>query len=329
MGLNELAARLANRDRIGMTAELADKLRVLSEDAMRGQLLAMSDDKLGPLGVYLLGAYVIDDTDFWSDGEIYWWSIPVLVDRAGKTSWSAISGLPAGAPPHSVGSLEWMTSFSLKDPPLLAVIPPDDEVDACVFRLAFYDDDGALANVPKAMGAGYEVLSGCLREGLSGPDQIITPVRQAIFTSLRAEQDDILIDQDVTLRRGERMRFNAGLVGSVINSMIRVYYFVRDDVHTTECGPFVMHKGQTETLKFPTTVERGGRVALFSRGADVRTGLFGDLTTEEPFQNKVLDERTAITLNQGVNVAGTGPAKLVAYYTPPTWYEGQGPRPAR
>lgn len=317
MGIDELAAQLANRDRIGLTPELADRLKVRPADAMRGQLLAMSDGVNNPLGIYILGVYVVDDTDFWGDGEIYWWSIPVLVDGNGKASWSALSGLPAGAPPHSVGSLEWMTSISLKDPPLLAVIPPNEEISSCVIRLAFYDDDGALADVPKAMTAGYETLAACLSEDLPGPDQVITPVRQAIWTSLRADQDDILIDENITLRRGERSRFNMGFIGSVMNSMIRIFYFVRDEKRTEQAGPMVLHKGQTETIRFPSPLQAGGKLALFARGADVRTASFGDLTTETPFQDKVLDERTATVLSNGFEAIGTGAAKLVAYYTPP------------
>ncbi len=317
MGLSEIAARLANRNRIGLTPDLAERLKIRSEDAMAAQLRALSDKKNGPLGVYLLGAYVIDDTDFWGDGEIYWWSIPVLADKTGNASWSALSGLPMGAPPHSVGSLEWMTNLSLNEPPLLAVIPPDEDVASCVIRLAFYDDDGALANVPKAMGCAYEALAACANEGLSGPEKVITPVRQAIWTSLRAEEDDVLIDQDVTLVRGEKLQFNAGFVGSAANLMIRVYYFVRDERATEQCGPFVLHKRQRETIKFSTKLERAGRLAIFSRGADVATEVFGDLTTETPFINKVLDERAATALSEGFTVSSSGTAKLIAFYSPP------------
>jgi len=316
MGLAELAKRLADPKRIGLTPELAEKLRVVDEDIMHARLRAMVEDNKGPLGVYLLSAYVIDDTDFWSDGEIYWWSIPVLMDKNGKARWSAMTGLPAGAEPHSVGSQEWMTNFSLAEPPLLAVIPPDDEVDSLVIRIAFYADDGALANCPKAMGAGYEVLTGCKPEGLPGADQIILPVHDAIFHALRAEQDDILIDQDVTLRRGESTRFNAGFVGSVVNNMIMVYYFVRNELHTEQVGPVALRKGQTETLTFKSKLERGGRLAVFARGADVSTS-FGDLTTDTPYVNRVLDERTAVGLDKtGFTVTSKGPAKFIAFYTP-------------
>jgi hypothetical protein len=315
MGLDDLAKKLTDSSRIGLTSELAQKLKV-NPDAVRGRLLASSDQG-SALGVYIVGVYVVDDTDFWSDGEIYYWTIPVLVDKDGKTQWGGDSGLPTGAPPHSVGSHEWMTSISLKDPPLIAAIPPDPDICACVIRMAFYDDDGAIADVPKAMTAGLQTLCTCMTEGLSGPDQIITPVREAIFKSLRAEQDDILIDQDLTLRRGEKMNFNVGLVGSLMNSMVRVFYFVNDEKHTEQAGPVMLRKGQIEHVRFNSKIESGGRVALFSRGAEVSAPAFGDLTTDTPFVNRVLDQREISTLADGFDVKGHGPAKLTAWYTPP------------
>ncbi|MCU0692972.1 MAG: hypothetical protein MUF54_16365, partial [Polyangiaceae bacterium] len=316
-GIDELAFKLIDRTRIGLSDELAEKLNVLPGDTVRGRLLATTEGNDGPLGIYLLSAYVIDDTDFWSDGEIYWWSIPVMKRRDGTVSWSTMTGLPAGAKPHDVGSQEWMTNFSLADPPLIAVVPNDDDITECVIRIAFYDDDGALADVPKAMGEGYRALSSCEPSGLTGPQQIIAPVRDAIFRSLRAEQDDILIDEDVTIRRGEMARFGAGFVGAVINSMIRIYYLVNDEMRTVRSGPFALRKGQMETVCFDGKFERGGRLSVFARGADVSTSAFGDLTTDVPYVNRVLDERSAITLSNGFTATAKGPAKLVAYYTPP------------
>src|SRR5579863_4956515 len=117
MGLEELAKLVADTQRLGMSAALAEKLKLKSEDVVQGQLMAMTDGDRGPLGVYLLAVYVVDDTDLFDDGEIYWWSIPVLVDKKGQVSWSPTSGLPAGGVPHKCGSLEWMTNLSLKDPP--------------------------------------------------------------------------------------------------------------------------------------------------------------------------------------------------------------------
>src|SRR5262245_55265366 len=109
MAHDQLATLLADRTRVGMTEELAAKLHLKDENAMRGALLAMQEGKRGPLGIYLLTVFVVDDTDFWSDGEIYWWSVPALLHKDGTVSWNATHGLPAGAAPHSCGSLEWMT----------------------------------------------------------------------------------------------------------------------------------------------------------------------------------------------------------------------------
>jgi hypothetical protein len=315
--LDDLAKHLSDRTRIGITPELADRLTIRSEDATRGQLLAQQEDDRGHLGVHVVGVYVVDDTDFWDDGEIYWWAIPTLVDRDGKATWDPLSGLPTGAPPHKCGSLEWMTNVSLSETPLLALIPPGDDLAACVLRLAIYDDDGELADVPKAITAGLTVLAGFTERQVAGPDQIIAPVREAIFRSLKADDDDILIDQDLILRRGEASRFGRGFVGSVVNAMVRVYYFVRDEQRTEQVGPFALHKGQVETVRFQTPVESGGRVALFARGAEVNTTSFGNLTVEMPFINRALDTATAKQLADGFNLNGTGPAKVIAYYTPP------------
>jgi hypothetical protein len=317
MRIGHLAKLLSDRGRIGLNAELADKLKIRDEDTVRGQLLSEQEDGRGHLGVYLVGAFVVDDTDFWDDGEIYWWAIPTLVDRAGKASWGPRSGLPGGAAPHKCGSLEWMTSFPLQDPPLLVLIPPSEDVAAAVVRVAFYDDDAELADVPRAVTAGLEALAGMSPGPHAGPDQIVLPVRDAIFRSLKAEEDDILIDQDLTLRRGQSTLFGAGLVGSMMNGMVRLYYFVRDEERTQQAGPFNLHKGQVETIRFEGPLEPGGKLAIFSRGADVNIASLGTLNVDTPFANRVIDASMAKGLAAGINVNGTGPAKLVAYYTPP------------
>lgn len=317
MGLDDIAARLADTSRIGLNEELVKKLGIVSAEATRGRLMAQMDDDHSHLGVYLLATYVVDDTDFWGDGEIYWWSIPVVARNDGKVRKDPLVGLPTGEPPHKVGSLEWMTNISLAEPPLLAVIPPDDEIQSCVLRLGFYDDDGAKADLPKAITAGLEAYSEISSGDLPGAEQIILPVREAIYKSLRAEQDDILVDQEVVLRKGEVVRFSRGMIGSVINAMARVYYFVRDETRTEQFGPIALHKGQVETVKFKSPLKGGGRLALFARGADVTCSAFGDLNTDLPFQNRVIDGRQEASLEQGFNVAGTGAAKLVAFYTPP------------
>jgi hypothetical protein len=316
MGLDDIAERLADPKRIGLTEELAKRLGVASQDAMRGRLMAQMEGEDSHLGVYLLGAYVVDDTDFWGDGEIYWWAIPALVAAGNKVHKDPLVGLPGGEPPHKVGSLEWMTNISLAKPPLLAVIPPASDVDSLVVRIGFYDDDGAKADLPKAMQAGLEALAEISDGELSGPDQIVTPVREAIYKALRAEQDDILVDQDVVLRRGEVVRFGRGMIGSVVNALARVYYFVKDERKTEQFGPIALHKGQIETVKFSRPLRAGGRLALFARGADVSCSAFGDLSTDLPFQNRVIEARHESGLETGFSVAGTGAAKLVAFYTP-------------
>ena len=80
-----------------MTPELAEKLRLQSEDIVRVQLTAMTEGPRGPLGVYLLAVYVVDDTDLWDDGEIYWWSVPALVDKQGKAAGAPCRGCPPAA----------------------------------------------------------------------------------------------------------------------------------------------------------------------------------------------------------------------------------------
>jgi hypothetical protein len=317
MKLDDLAKRLADPARFGMTPAIADKLKIKSEEVVRGQLVAMSDGDKGPLGVYLLAIYVVDDTDLFGDGSIYWWSIPTLVDRQGKASWSPTSGLPAGGAPHKCGSLEWMTNISLKEPPLLALIPADEEITSCVVRVGIYDDDKKPADVGAALGQGFEALSTCQRDGLPGPSQVIVPVRDAIYRALHAEDDDVLIDEDITLRRGESARFNAGFVGSAINAKARVYYVVLDEVSSEAAGPIVLRKGEVSRIAFASDLKSGGRIALFARGADVDCPVFGQLTTDRPFAGKVLDEALARTLAAGFDVTGRGAAKVVAYYTPP------------
>ncbi len=317
MDLGQLAKKLADTTRLGMNAEVAEKLKMKSEDVVRGQLMAMTDGPRGPLGVYLLAIYVVDDTDLLDAGEIYWWSVTALVDKSNNSSWSPVSGLPAGGPPHKCSSLEWMTNISLKDPPLLAVIPPDEDTAACVVRLAIYDDDGKPADLAAAMAQGLVALSNCKREGLPGATQIITPVRDAIYKSLKAHDDDVLIDEDVTIRRGESGRFGVGFVSSAINSKVRAYYVVKDELHTDTAGPVVLRKGETSRLVFAAEVKRGGRISIFARGGDVECPLFGELNTDRPFAGKVVDDALMQAVTRGIEITGKGAAKAIAFYTPP------------
>lgn len=321
MKLDNLVRHLTNPSHIGLTSELRERLGVASPDLTRGKLLAQIEEDHAHLGVYMLGCYVVDDTDFWSDGEIYWWSIPTLVSKDGKVHQTVLGGLPNGAPPHKCGDHEWMTNLSLGDPPLLAIIPPTPEIASCVIRLAVYDDDGDVADMPGAMTAGHQAFA-ALSERLSGgPEQIITPVREAIWESLKADQDDILIEQDVPIRRGEVVRFGRGMIGAVINAMARVYYVVRDETETLQFGPVSIDRGQVETVSFDAPLTRGGRIAVFSRGADVSCSALGDLSTDVPFKNRVLTAKQEQELAKGFDIVGSGPAKFVAYYTPAPAFE--------
>jgi hypothetical protein len=316
MALEDLARRLADTNRIGLNEELARRLGIATEDVTRGRLMAQLEGPQHHLGVYLLACYVVDDTDFWGDGEIYWWCVPAIVDAEGHTTKDPLFGIPTGDRPHKVGSLEWMTNISLAEPPLLAVIPPGDQAAACVLRLGFYDDDRAPADVPKAIAAGLEAYANLPSDPLEGPEQLVNPVRQTIWQSLAAHDDDILLDQDVVLRKGEEYQFGVGMIGYVVNARARVYYVVADEEKTERFGPVTLHKGQTEVVKFRQSLESGGRLAIFARGADVHCSAFGDLSTDQPFLNRVLDRRQEGSLERGFEVTGRGPAKLVAYYTP-------------
>jgi hypothetical protein len=317
MGLESLAKKLSNPNRIGLTPELVTGLGIASEDVTRGRLMAQLEGDRSHLGVYLVGSYVVDDTDIWGDGEIYWWSIPVIIDAAGKVLRDPLHGLPSGMSPHRLGSLEWMTNISLAEPPLLAVIPPGDAAKSCVIRLAFYDDDRLPADLPRAITAGLEAYREISTEALPGPEHVITPVREAIWRSLQADQDDILIDQDLILRHGEAGSFGHGMIGSVINAMVRVYYFVADEQTTQRFGPISLHGGQVEQVTFNEPLRGGGRVAMFARGADVSCPAFGDLSTDLPFMNRVIGGRQEAAFTSGFSVLGKGPAKFVAFYTPP------------
>jgi hypothetical protein len=103
----------------------------------------------------------------------------------------------------------------------------------------------------------------------------------------------------------------------MMNAMIRLYYFVRDERRTVQAGPFNLHKGQVETIRFEAPLEAGGRLAVFARGADVNVASLGTLHVDMPFANRGVDPAMVRSLAGGLSVQGMGPAKLVAYYTPP------------
>ena len=63
------------------------------------------------------------------------------------------------------------------------------------------------------------------------------PVREAIHRILKAEDDDVLLDEDVTSAAGRSARFSAGFIGSVVNAKVRAYYVVKDELRTETGGP--------------------------------------------------------------------------------------------
>ena len=71
MNLDELAKHLTDPGRIGLNEELIKKLRLPTAEAARGRLLGEQEDDRGHLQVSFLACFVVDDTDFFSDGEIY------------------------------------------------------------------------------------------------------------------------------------------------------------------------------------------------------------------------------------------------------------------
>jgi hypothetical protein len=145
-------------------------------------------------------------------------------------------------------------------------------------------------------------------------------VRDAIFKTLRGEQDDILVEEDIVLRRVDA-RFGVGFVGAVSTAKARVYYFVKDELRTKTLGPIALKKGDSATLKPEAPVASGGAIAIFARGADKKTeitvGSFGTLSTDKPFLGDVLDAKRAAELNAGLKIDSNADVSLVAFYTPP------------
>lgn len=315
MKLDNLVRHLKADKRLGLTAELADQLGLSSAEATRGKLLAQADEDRSHLGVYLLGLYVVDDCELLGEGDIYWWSVPALVGEGGQARREPLCGLPRGALPHRCGSREWLTSLSLADPPLLAAIPPARAVNSCQLQVTVCEDDGESADVGAALSAGLTAYA-ALAEQLPSAEALISPVRDAVWEALKADDDDILMDQVIPIRRGEHVLFGRGLVDACSNARVRLYYFVRDEAHTLQAGPFSLARGQAQQIRFERPPEQGGRVALFARGADVKCPALGDLSEDVPFRNRVLHHSQAEALADGFEVLSTGSAKLVAFYTP-------------
>ena len=180
-----------------------------------------------------------------------------------------------------------------------------------------YDDDKSPADMGRALGAGFDALASCKREGLPQAAQILGPVADAIYKSLAAQDDDVLIDEELTIRKGDALRYNVGFIGTVVTAKARAYYVVKDELRTEVAGPVVVRKGEVARLAFASDLQSGGRVFIFARGADVECPLFGTLTTDRAFAGKVLDPGLVKSLAAGFDVTGRGAAKVVAFYTPP------------
>jgi hypothetical protein len=315
MTIAGLARELTDQKRIGLDAELVKSLKLLDEDVARGKLRAESDEDAAHLSVRLIGAFIVDDGDFLGKGEIYWWSIPALGRQDGKVAWSQLVGLPTGAPPVKCGDKQWIREPSPEKPALLAVIPPNPEIVAAFVQLAFYDDDGAKANVPASMRAALETLAELGTSPKASFSEIEKPIRGALTKALAAHQDDRLLDKEIRLLRGEgTVRFDAGMIGSVVTPLAHAYYFVRDEERTEQIGPVTLIKGQSETLKFKAPPTGGTRIAIFSRGP-VETTL-GATTVDRPFVNFIVDDQRAKGLASGIKVDAQGPAEVVVYVTP-------------
>jgi hypothetical protein len=317
MSYDDVARAIANPQAIGLTPELAAKLKVRDADVTRAQLMAEADER-GHVGIYLLATYVIDDTDVFGKGEIYWWSIPVLGDADGKVTWNAKLGLPTGAAPTKCGDKEWLKSLSLGAPPLVALIPPGDDYVACLVRFGMYDDDGAAADVPKALKAGLTALAELpLEYPLGKPEAIVTPVRTAIWDALRAKQDDLLLEEEIRFLRNASSHYGAGIISSNLSALARVYWIAKDELKTESAAPASLVKDQSHTFRFKAPIERGGRIAVFARG-EVDAGRLGSLTLDLPFVNHIVtDPAEATALANGFTVTAKGAAEVVAFYTAP------------
>ena len=313
MPSDDLAHELSRTDRPGLDDALTAKLKIVDADITRARLRSQASDGRAHVVVHLLGAWVEDCRDI-GKGEVYWWSIPMLGGTDGKIRWNALAGLPNGAQPVSVGNNSWLGGISLDKPPVLAVASPDEDVAAVMVRIGFYEDDWAPALLGPALKAGMTVL-GEYKEPSKDVDGFVLPIRQAIYDSLKAKQDDFMLEKDIKLLREEGGGFGAGTISSHLTQYIRVYLFARDVERTEVAGPFKLAKGQERRVVFPSSLESGGRLAIFSRGT-VKADRFGVLDVNQPFVDHAIDEKEEGTLAKGLTITAEEDAEFVAYYTP-------------
>lgn len=314
--LDDLARKLSDPKRIGLDEDLANQLRLADESVTKVRLEAQSEEGRAFRTLHLLGAWVEDDTDLIGKGEVYWWSIPALGTSAGKVVWTPLCGLPTGAPPEKVGDKQWMKGFSLADPPLVAAIPPSDDYVAAFVHLGFFDDDWAPAKLAPAMKAGLTALAE-IKAPVDSPEAFSAPIRKAIFDSLKAQQDDLMLERTIRVLREEGKGFGAGAIGSALTEFVRVYWIVRDLARTEQLGPWSLAKGQEQRVLPPSGLEGNGLLAIFARGGPVRADPFGTLDVARPFVNAAIEPRHETALAGGFNLVAEGDAEVVAFYTPP------------
>jgi hypothetical protein len=312
--LEDLAKLLSDPKRIGLDGDLVKQLRIADEDVTKSRLRAQREDDRAHKALHLLGAYVVDDTDAIGKGEVYWWAIPMLGDSDGKITWNALAGIPTGAAPEKVGSHEWM-KFPLKQPPLLLTIPPSDDVVAGFVHLAFFDDDWEPAKLPPAIAAGLRAL-GELKMPIDTPENFVAPIRKAIFESLLAKRDDLMLERTLRVLREEGRGYGTGTIHSELTEFIRAYWIVRDIDKTETCGPWSLTKGQEQRVLPPSGLTNGGMLAIFARGGEVRVNPFGSLTTETPFLNVGITAQHEASLSAGFTVTAEANAEVIAFYTP-------------
>lgn len=314
--LDDLARTLSDPKRIGLDEDLGKQLRLADEAVTRTRLDAQLEEGKGFRTVHILGAWVEDDTDIIGKGEVYWWAIPMLGNASGKVVWSPLCGLPTGVPPERVGSKEWMKGFPLAKPPMIVAIPPSEDYAAAFVHLGFFEDDWAPAKLAPAMKAGLSKLAE-IKAPADGPEPFSAPIRKAIFDSLKAQQDDLMLERTIKLLREEGRGYGAGAIGSALTEFIRVYWIVKELDRTETLGPWSLAKGQEQRVLPPSGFEGNGLLSLFARGT-VRAEPFGTLETERPFLNAAIDARHETSLAGGFNLVAESDAEVIAFYTPPT-----------
>jgi len=314
--LDDLARTLSDPKRIGLDDDLAKELRLADESLTKTRLEAQLEDGKSFRTVHLLAAWVEDDTDIIGKGEVYWWAIPMLGNASGKVLWSPLCGLPTGVPPESVGSKSWMKGFDLAKPPMLVAIPPSEDYAAAFVHIGMFDDDWAPAKLAPAMKAGLSALAS-VKGALESSEAFSAPIRKAIFDSLKAQQDDLMLERTIKLLREEGKGYGAGAIGSALTEFVRIYWIVKDLDRTETLGPWSLAKGQEQRVLPPSGLEGNGLLSIFARGGPVRAEPFGTLDTERPFINAAIDSRHESALAGGFTIVAEGDADVVAFYTPP------------